>query len=41
MKLSDIFDALKNRALIDDAVKELFGAAPAAHDAAMDLLVAP
>ena len=41
MKLDDIFAALNDRALIDAKVNDFFGAAPAAHEAAMDLLVAP
>ena len=39
MKLPDIFAALNDRALIDAKVKDFFGDAPAAHNAAMDLLV--
>jgi len=41
MKLGDIFAVLNDRALIDAKVQDFFGAAPAAHEAAMDLLVAP
>ena len=35
----DIFAALNDRALIDAKVKDFLGDAPAAHNAAMDLLV--
>ena len=41
MKLDDIFAALNDRALIDAKVTDFFGTAPAAHETAMGLLVAP
>ena len=39
MLLSEILEALKDRALIDGMVANFFGCLPAAHSAAMDLLL--